>query len=78
MKKLLAGFLTLTLALAACSNGSDDNGGSKDDSSKDKQSSDDKSKDSKDSKSDDKRTMIVPIKIQIVIRTTNQTVMLIK
>lgn len=55
MKKLLAGFLTLTLALAACSNGSDDNGGSKDDSSKDKQSSDDKSKDSKDSKSDDKK-----------------------
>ncbi|SCS80542.1 hypothetical protein [Staphylococcus caeli] len=54
MKKLLAGVLTLSLALAACSNGSDDSS-KKDDSSKDKQSSEDKSKDSKnnDKKSND-------------------------
>ncbi|WP_436854581.1 hypothetical protein [Staphylococcus caeli] len=55
MKKLLAGVLTLSLALAACSNGSDDDSSKKDDSSKDKQSSEDKSKDSKnnDKKSND-------------------------
>ena len=32
MKKLLAGFLTLSLALVACSNGSDDDSRKKDDS----------------------------------------------
>lgn len=43
MKKLLAGILTLSLALAACSNG-DDGSGSKDDSKKDKSSRTDKAK----------------------------------
>src|SRR5699024_5829980 len=45
MKKLLAGFLTLSLVLAACSNGSNDDDGNKDDNLKDNQSSDDQSKD---------------------------------
>ena len=56
MKKLLAGFLTLSLVLAACSNGSNDDDGNKDDNSKDNQSSDDQSKDNeKDSKNDDEK-----------------------
>ncbi|SUM34666.1 Uncharacterised protein [Staphylococcus gallinarum] len=54
MKKFLAGFLTLSLALAACSNGSDE--GSKKDEGSEKAKTEEKAKDkAKDKTEESKR-----------------------